>query len=353
MQHWTKCKITGKEFNSFRGFCNHLRTLKLTSKEYYDTYHKTEDEGFCSECNAKTTYHSFAYKRYCSDACSNKSNSHRSAVANRFNVSDREEKLKAFRHKRGSVDSNRAKASLTMELNANKLGLTLDEYRHDIAKRGAQAVSHDDKRKQTIKANATRISKGYDKTVIRGNSYKELHINDIVIKCQGYEPPVIKHLVTMYHDTFKFGKANKFIDYHCSIKNKPRMYFPDAISDGIIIEVKSKFTFDSNKKNTLDKLKFSYLLGNKAILVLPTKVSNSKSELSDGFKKLLDWAISSQASMNGIYILEEGSTTILYGVGSSDPKCLKSFDDMKDCDIVWSEMKVSAVIESLPIAGMN
>ena len=67
----------------------------------------------------------------------------------------------------------------------------------------------------------------------------------------------------------------------------------------------------------------------------------------------LDWAISSQASTNGIYILDEGSTTILYGVGSSDPKCLKSFDEMKDCDIVWSAMKVAAVMESLPVTGMN
>jgi len=53
---------------------------------------------------------------------------------------------------------------------------------------------------------------------------------------------------------------------------------------------------------------------------------------------LLNWAISSQALFDMIILNEEGSTTIRKGVVPSGTKCRES---LEDCDIVWSDMKVS------------
>jgi hypothetical protein len=42
---------------------------------------------------------------------------------------------------------------------------------------------------------------------------------------------------------------------------------------------------------------------------------------------------------------DEGSTTILLGVESSDSKCRGSVRSIAECDIVWSSMKVEAVLK--------
>lgn len=59
-------------------------------------------------------------------------------------------------------------------------------------------------------------------------------------------------------------------------------------------------------------------------------------------KNLLNWAISSQASYNSLVVFDEGSTTIRKGVESSDSKSRTSL--LREDDIVWSDMKVSAAV---------
>lgn len=80
---------------------------------------------------------------------------------------------------------------------------------------------------------------------------------------------------------------------------------------------------------------------------------SSKSEARKGklerSKKLIDWAISSQASNHQepfVLMYDEGSTTILYGVESSDSKCRGSQRNLRECDIVWSTVKIVAADES-------
>lgn len=82
------------------------------------------------------------------------------------------------------------------------------------------------------------------------------------------------------------------------------------------------------------------------ILVIPSLIEVRKNRL-DGSKKLLDWAISSQASKESnnapfVAIYDEGSTTILLGVESSDSKCRGSSRILEEHDIVWSSPKVLA-----------
>lgn len=80
------CKICNKSFSSIHSFVIHLRNEHnhLTSKEYYDTYLKTPNEGICPICGKNTKYHSltFGYKQYCSVKCSTKSEKTREKYKN-------------------------------------------------------------------------------------------------------------------------------------------------------------------------------------------------------------------------------------------------------------------------------
>jgi hypothetical protein len=93
MMEKTICKITGKEFNSLRGFLNHLRTLKMTSKEYYDKYIKIDGEDIC-KCGNQKTYQNFKYNKFCPDKnCPSLIEIRNCAVSKRFTGNDRKEKI--------------------------------------------------------------------------------------------------------------------------------------------------------------------------------------------------------------------------------------------------------------------
>lgn len=69
-----KCCICNKEFG-IKGFPEHVkRKHKLTSREYYDTYLKTENDGKCIQCGNATDFHtiSLGYKKHCCRECAAK-----------------------------------------------------------------------------------------------------------------------------------------------------------------------------------------------------------------------------------------------------------------------------------------
>lgn len=71
-----KCKICGKEFMSVGGLQLHVsQTHKLSSKEYYDSFLKKENEGFCRVCGKPTRFYSLSqgYAQYCCRKCSDSS----------------------------------------------------------------------------------------------------------------------------------------------------------------------------------------------------------------------------------------------------------------------------------------
>lgn len=68
------CKICNKQYDSFRGLANHItRSHKMSTKQYYDTYFKTEDEGKCLHCGKPTKFKGIqytpAYRSYCCSSC--------------------------------------------------------------------------------------------------------------------------------------------------------------------------------------------------------------------------------------------------------------------------------------------
>ena len=68
-----KCKICGEKFKML---CKHVRHAHgITSKEYYDKFFKSENEGKCLECGKPTRFKNFndGYRLFCSSECSHKS----------------------------------------------------------------------------------------------------------------------------------------------------------------------------------------------------------------------------------------------------------------------------------------
>lgn len=64
-----KCKECDREFNTLCLLKRHLtQKHKMTYKEYYDKYYKTEDEGKCV-IRGKTTKLFNTYKETCSKTC--------------------------------------------------------------------------------------------------------------------------------------------------------------------------------------------------------------------------------------------------------------------------------------------
>ena len=61
-------EICGREFDDYKGFGGHIiRTHKITTQEYYDTYLKQNGDGFCKTCNKPTPFKSvnMGYAKYC------------------------------------------------------------------------------------------------------------------------------------------------------------------------------------------------------------------------------------------------------------------------------------------------
>lgn len=68
------CRICNKQFDTIKGLVNHItRHHKMSSKQYYDTYYKTEGEGICLHCGKPTAYKGLqydpAYRSYCCSSC--------------------------------------------------------------------------------------------------------------------------------------------------------------------------------------------------------------------------------------------------------------------------------------------
>lgn len=70
-----ECKICNKQLNSLKSLSSHIRGAhKITSKDYYDTYMKKENEGICPVCGKETKYRNInkGYRKYCSNYCSSR-----------------------------------------------------------------------------------------------------------------------------------------------------------------------------------------------------------------------------------------------------------------------------------------
>lgn len=68
------CKLCDREFSQVKYLSKHLtHTHNVIAKEYYDTYYRKPDEGFCVVCGTEVPFNRFGYHtKSCSVECSNK-----------------------------------------------------------------------------------------------------------------------------------------------------------------------------------------------------------------------------------------------------------------------------------------
>lgn len=66
-----KCRICEKECTTVRGLSFHIRSHKISPKEYYDKFLKKEGEGVCPECGKETRFRGLGkgYHIHCSYVC--------------------------------------------------------------------------------------------------------------------------------------------------------------------------------------------------------------------------------------------------------------------------------------------
>lgn len=70
-----RCRLCEKEYNNLISLAVHLsRTHHIKHEEYYNTYFKQEDEGYCVVCGKPTKYIKYSYANYCSKSCQFKDN---------------------------------------------------------------------------------------------------------------------------------------------------------------------------------------------------------------------------------------------------------------------------------------
>ena len=71
-----KCEICGREFKEYKGLGYHIsQTHKISTKDYYNKYLRTDKEGICLECGKETSFRGLKirYSTYCSSQCVSKS----------------------------------------------------------------------------------------------------------------------------------------------------------------------------------------------------------------------------------------------------------------------------------------
>lgn len=310
-----KCYIDNTEYSSATGLANHLRKLKVTSKEHYDKFLLKENEGFCLLCKNKTNFKnaSRGYSQYCSDSCAMKDTPHREAVKNRFIKNP--DALKSFKEKMEVFHKNKT-----------------EEYKDKVAKKaintiiskyGKDYLSNRVKEQWKNKSIEERklISDKAIKNRAKCFKYKKFILNETEFHIQGYEPSVINMILQNYKITeseIVIGVSNV-----PSIDCIDRKHYPDIYIKkwNLLIDVKSLYLFNIHKEKIAENKKYAENQGyNYIVLVFSrdplkkiysekTKNGMAQKREFEEFKNKLDWIISSQAPKNG-----EGSTTSLNDV---------------------------------------
>jgi hypothetical protein len=313
----------------------------MTSKQYYDQHIKFPGEDICS-CGKTKQWSSWGYNKWCSSICPNLKEIRTNSVRLRFQGSDGAEKKQRFVDSRGKIDPNIEKRRDTIQKKCEALNISVDEYYSQHSKKCFQSMTEEQKNNRTMKRMQTVLSTNKS----GGRSYYKPYMlfgKSVIV--QGYEPRILDYLQTVTEENQLIvanGKKLKSIKYN-SIKGV-RLYFPDMILKNLIVEVKSDYTFHQHRNNVFEKIGGVFDINQSILLVIPSRTEVRKNRL-EGTKKLLDWAISSQASNDCfVAVYDEGSTTILIGVESNDSKCRGSSRILEERDIVWSSVKTEAAI---------
>lgn len=231
-------ELNGKYYTTLSGMTRTFRKLGYTTKQYYDEFLKTENDGICLNCGRETKFSKMKYYKFCDTKCSTKYN------APIYNACKSEEtKAKLSKSWEGRSKDWLYKRIKTIE---EKYGMTYTEFKRMQFQKRLDNMSEEEHRAFYDKA--VNSKKG------DGKRLKEYVLNEEIVYVQGYEPQVL-NILRKYYPESKLGAGRKigFFKYRDSL-NKERRYYPDILVDNrIYIEVKSLFTLGTDK-NLLFKL---------------------------------------------------------------------------------------------------
>jgi very-short-patch-repair endonuclease/endogenous inhibitor of DNA gyrase (YacG/DUF329 family) len=140
-----KCEICGRKFNNYRSFSQHLRSHKITAKDYYDKFLKKENEGICPICGKKTDFYSISrgYAKFCSHRCA------------RFGRRlSKESKIKISESHKGKRRSANTRKKLS---EANKGKHLSEETKKKISETNKGKIKSEETRKKMSKAQKGKI----------------------------------------------------------------------------------------------------------------------------------------------------------------------------------------------------
>ncbi len=85
-----KCEICGKELISTKSMSHIPLIHKISVKEYYDKYLRTQNEGFCLQCGKETKFLGIfkKYQKFCSLTCSNNNESRKQEFSKSYKKND-------------------------------------------------------------------------------------------------------------------------------------------------------------------------------------------------------------------------------------------------------------------------
>ena len=222
-----KCILCNKEFNSCQGLSKHIKSIHhINVKDYYDTYIKTENEGFCVTCGIQTTFLSLTagYQKHCSCKCAQ-----RDPLCNIFITNNPQknpvikEKTKQTNLKKYGMVAPNSFNSDKFKENMSKIYGVENPYQLSNVQEKARKNSHTNeanlKRNKTILNKIDAIEKEFNITYVQKLLKKT--------RSSGWYQSGIVDIIKYDHYTFvRNSDIQKIIDYDnnmyrtCSINEK-------------------------------------------------------------------------------------------------------------------------------------
>lgn len=257
------CKECGAELEDSRKLSLHIIKHKLSSKDYYDKYLKTPNEGVCQCCGKPTKFRNLreGYRKWCSRACKDKDPAFRKTL------------------------SDAVKRSYTEDLLASR--------KQDM-KRRWDSGSMNDAMKKSIAVHRTQEFKEKHRERIKNSESFHKHFKDphwIEAQSESHVKLWNEHRCFMkyefngikYHSTWEIyfayylQKNNIKYEYQCNpityiFEGARHKYIPDFCVNGELIEIKGMHLLEHMKNGTdLEHAKYECMIANNVKIISDIK----------------------------------------------------------------------------------
>lgn len=281
------CIICSQPFKNRRSFSAHLKIHKITIKEYFDRYIKTENDGICVICGKNTVWNSSGafYPIYCSKKCALFGYSKKYGVENIAHVKIFQKKKENTCINRYGVTTISQAPCIKQKMKDNWKQRTKEQIQNRsnkiketcIQKYGVDSPMKVNSIKQQMHQtmldkygvehalqNKELLDKAIENNLFTYKTYKLP--SGKVLRLQGYEPQFLDFLFNNNIILENDIQYEPFGIEYKDINNNIRYYFPDFYISkfNLIVEVKSKWTdqFDINieqKRKSILNAGYSYL----------------------------------------------------------------------------------------------